>query len=151
MKDEPELPVDFDDYDERGVREGRRSGFSRTYPANIQNLPKAMDPSTRTFYVAGVKFRQDWRKIHKHLLNTDFPTARESLEVKLVGEPSNAFDKYAVKVLMNNEHIGYIPKPINIDVWALRDAGLKPVAKLVEFNPDAETYEMFKVEVSFTK
>lgn len=76
------------------------------------------------------------------------------MKVYLVGEPSNAYDKYAVKVIVKHGeeeyHIGYVPKPINVDIWSLRDAGLKPNALITEYNPEAKTYEMFKVQVTFT-
>ncbi len=111
-----------------------------------------MDPITRTFFVAGVKFRppEDIKSAG------DF--AEHELiakEIKLIGEPRNKFDRYAVKVNMEVAdkvfHIGYVPKPINIDIWALRDAGWKPSARLVEYNAGGPTHEMFKVEVNFTK
>jgi hypothetical protein len=116
-----------------------------------------MDPTTRTFFVAGVKFRPD-KDIdeavsHIRKFRSD---ADGSVPLRLVGEPGNRYDRYAVKVIMDIfdgeiSHIGYVPKPINVDIWALRGGGMKPVAKLVEFNEHAPSYEMFKVEVTFHK
>jgi hypothetical protein len=115
-----------------------------------------MDASTRTFFVAGVQFRpkEDIGHAYNFVahLKANNDDKLPDIPCKLVGEPQNKFDRYAVKVLIHDDfHIGYIPKPINVDVWALRDAGLKPTARLVEFNPDGKTYEMFKVEVTFSK
>lgn len=110
-----------------------------------------MDPTTRTFFVAGVKFRPT-EEIS--LAATKINEAKgdpSAIPVKLVGEPSNKFDRYAVKVFLADVFIGYIPKPINVDIWALKDGGLKPSAELVQYNFNAPTHEMFKVQVSFTK
>lgn len=106
-----------------------------------------MDASTRTFFIAGVKFRPDYRLVQKELDGKDWTT----YPISLIGEPSNQYDKYAVKIMAGGRHIGYVPKPINVDVWALRDLGYKPKATLVEYNPDAMTHEMFKVSVDFVK
>jgi hypothetical protein len=103
-----------------------------------------MDASTRTFFIAGVQHRPDWERF-RHLVFKGLD------ELKLIGEPSNRYDKYAVKVCFQDLHLGYIPKPINVDVWALKDAGMKPTARLLEFDPRAVSYEMFKIQVTFTK
>lgn len=106
-----------------------------------------MDPSTRTFFVAGVKFRPP-----ETIAKAFEPLARGEMGVvKLVGEPSNAHDRYAVKVILNDQHVGYVPKPINIDMWALRDAGMKPNATLLQYNANGPSYELFKIQVTFTK
>lgn len=111
-----------------------------------------LDTSPVEFFVAGVKFRPNdvitlAKGFAEHeLIAKDF---------RLVGEPSNQFDRYAVKIHMEVAdkilHIGYVPKPINVTIWALRDAGYKPDASLAEYNPDAPTHFMFKIRVTFTK
>lgn len=112
-----------------------------------------MDASTRTFFVAGVKFRPDYWSVVKAIKEAQQKSSDPLLdrEVKLVGEPKNPFDRYAVKVLIDGRHVGYVPKPINVDLWALKDSGLKANARLIAFAPDAETYQMFKIEVTFSK
>tara|TARA_R110000868_G_scaffold175238_1_gene412188 strand:+ start:635 stop:970 length:336 start_codon:yes stop_codon:yes gene_type:complete len=98
-----------------------------------------------TFRIAGVQHRpQD--VIHKAI--------REGLDVgvglTLVGEPSNSFDRYAVKVLYKDNFIGYVPKPVNGQIWQVRNSGFKPTSTLIIYNPDAPTYEMFEVKVTFS-
>lgn len=110
-----------------------------------------MDITTRTFFVAGVQYREEWKDVRTGLQYAGFDGSNGQVEVDLKGEPKNKYDQYAVKCFIAGKHIGYIPKPINVDVWALRDAGYKPNARLVEFNPDGHPWEMFKVEVNFTK
>jgi len=113
-----------------------------------------MDASTRTFFVAGVQFRPAPALIAANAYLTK-PDQWHPV-CKLVGEPSNKYDKYAVKVIIIADEapeafIGYIPKPINIDVWALKDLGYKPEAKVIAYSPNSPTYEMFKIQVTFTK
>lgn len=108
------------------------------------------DTTPITFFVAGVQFRPGsvLRTVRDELLGVaDYTT----FPVTLVGEPSNQYDDYAVKVMAGGQHIGYVPKPLNINIWSLRDAGYKPAAKLVGFDASAKTYEMFKIEVTYTK
>lgn len=105
-----------------------------------------MDPSPRTFYIADVQYRPDWRKVAIDLVGRDL----SQQVVRLVGEPSNQYDRYAVKVLVNGTHLGYIPKPMNIDIWALKDLGYKPEAALVKFDGAAAPYDMFQIKVTFT-
>lgn len=106
-------------------------------------------PETLTFYIAGVKFRPDYRIVMKELAESE--THFSEFPLSLVGEPSNEHDPHAVKILAGGRHIGYVPKALAADVWRLRDEGWKPHAKIVGFAPDAETYEMFRVEVTFTR
>lgn len=109
------------------------------------------DAQPVTFYVAGVKFRPESIRtsildelLARHPDCTTFP-------ITLSGEPSNPYDRRAVKVMAGGQHLGYVPKPTNAFIYALRDAGTKPVARLVSYNPCAETHKMFQVEVTFIK
>lgn len=110
-----------------------------------------MDATTRTFFVAGVQYRPDFIRF-RHIIPGDF-------NVTLVGEPKNKFDRYAIKIILVRKndtglgimHIGYVPKPFNVDIWALRDLGYRPEPTLVEYKAEALPYEMFKVQVTFTK
>jgi hypothetical protein len=108
-----------------------------------------MDSSPRTFHVAGVKFRPDYKDVvHEFELKKPlFPYDK----VRLIGEPGNPFDKYAVKVLINGVHIGYVPKPVNIDIWALRDQWFKPTAMMIGYNPGGPTHFLFEIQITFSK
>ncbi len=141
--------VDYDDLDERcaGIAPPRNPPFVKK---PIRTTPD-VNTDTRTFFIAGVQHRPNYERFHNLKLKPD-----DVLE--LVGEPGNKFDRYAVKILYISNHyivgpvlLGYIPKPINIDLWALRDLGYKPTAHLIEFNPDGRPWEMFKVAVDFNK
>lgn len=106
-------------------------------------------PPPITFRIAGVQHRPQ-TDIQQTIRSIVIDSPAITI-VELVGEPSNKFDRSAVKVLLNDTHVGYIPKPLNVTIWNLRTVGWKPIATLVEYNPDAPTYEMFRVEVSFIK
>lgn len=115
----------------------------------------SLDLSPRTFYVAGVQFRPktDIEMVRNGLITCGLGNAPvdsvAAIPVELIGEPSNQYDRYAVKCKIGGTLIGYIPKPINIDVWAIRDAGHKPTARLVGFNPTLPPYQLFQVQVTF--
>lgn len=108
-----------------------------------------MDTSPRTFYVAGVKFRPDPAAL------LELVTKHHIHGCRLVGEPSNQHDKFAVKVLVMHENVlhllGYVPKPINVDLWALRDAGYAFDACLSQISHTAPTHERYQVTVHFAK
>lgn len=110
---------------------------------------EAMNTSPRTFFIAGVQHRPNWqatRDAFAHAAEGSGP-----MELQLVGEPTNPYDRYAVKVMAASQIIGYVPKPINVDFWALHDAGYKSYAKILNFYPDASPWKMYEVEVTFTK
>jgi hypothetical protein len=105
-----------------------------------------MNTSPKLFAVAGVKFRPP----------EDIATAIRKLDsrpaphtVTLTGEPSNKYDCYAVKVSVCGIFIGYVPKPTNIDIWALKGKGYKPTAVLESYNANAQTHNMFFIKVTF--
>jgi hypothetical protein len=115
-----------------------------------------MDTSPRTFAVAGVKFRHqadiyaalcELKRRPSLLLPDAMPTGTTA--IMLIGEPGNAYDRYAVKVMLFGYHIGYVPKPTNIDIWALKTKGYKPIAILDSYNSNAQSHQMFFVKVTF--
>ena len=61
-------------------------------------------------YVTGVAYEGRQKLLKKLYLRYSLG---EKIVVKLEREPDNKFDKYAVKVLFNKKHIGYIPKKIS--------------------------------------
>lgn len=112
-----------------------------------------IDTSPRTFFIAGVKFRPDYMMVLKGLRDSglDRNCTTGVIDVELKGEPKNPHDRYAVKCLIGSTHVGYVPKPINVDIWALHDAGYSAKGRLTQFNPDYMTHQLFQVTVTFTK
>lgn len=109
---------------------------------NAKLIP--MDANTRTFFIAGVQYNTTYRDY--------LPDAKVGDILKLVGEPTNKFDRYAVRIESpKGSVLGHIPKPFNVDTWALKDAGFKPTAILIEVNTAGPSWNMFKVEVTFAK
>ena len=60
------------------------------------------------FRIVGTSFRprEDIQKVHDQLKQ------KVSHNVKLYFEPNNHYDKNAIKVFINDIHIGYIPKEL---------------------------------------
>lgn len=105
-----------------------------------------MDPTKPiTFHVAGVQHRGDDPDALIRA-GVTFPLA-----CSIVGEPKNAYDRYAVKVMVGILHLGYVPKPVNIDVWSLHDAGYKAIGTIINHNPDQPLWRRFEVQVVFEK
>jgi len=65
---------------------------------------------TLTCFIKGVYYRPDNAQDEAFDLN---PYDRVSLRT----EPSNAYDEYAVKVMSNSKHIGYIPSEYSLEVF----------------------------------
>lgn len=123
---------------------------------DFQNISN-MDLTTRTFFIAGVQHRPDHVTTCAHVVKRLAEPMRDQyLVLQLVGEPKNQYDRYAVKIVLPDLQtsgllIGYVPKPINVDIWALRDAGWKPICELISFDPEASYWSMYKIRVSFEK
>lgn len=102
----------------------------------------------RTFYIAGVQFRPQ----------TEIKAAAKEMKVggllKLYPEPSNKFDPNAVKIYSIPDppsdeayFLGYVPKKFSSEVSALLSIGAPVECVIDEVNPEAKTYEMFKVTI----
>ena len=106
-----------------------------------------MDTSPRQFYVAGVQYRDNYQKF------VDLPL-KVGDTIKLVGEPGNEYDKYAIRVhhlSATGVLLGYVPKGVNSDVWALHEFGYRPNAEVVGFYPDKTPWQMIEVRLTFKK
>lgn len=72
-------------------------------------------------YIAGIKYRQLSQDIWEQFnIGDEFILEREN----------NKYDEFAIKVIYNNEHIGYIPKDYSKDVAPKIDDGLNYVCVL---------------------
>lgn len=104
----------------------------------------------RQFFIAGVQFRprQEIRKAAEGM--------KQGFHLGLVPEPTNKFDPNAVKIKYNTEtadgvesiFLGYVPKQFSSEVSALLNIGAPVNCIVDEVNPQAKTYEMFKVTIS---
>ncbi len=105
---------------------------------------------TKQFYVAGVKFRKDWKETIKEL--------NEGEILQLVPEPTNRFDPNAIRIAttIQNEPgppigtmLGYVPAKTGEanEVTALLNAGKVLDVTLIELQPDFEPWKALLVEV----
>jgi len=66
-------------------------------------------------YIAGIKFHPGARERLERL--------SQDAELQLEAEPSNKFDRYAVKILAERFHVGYVPHELSREVSELLAAG----------------------------
>ena len=98
------------------------------------------------FYVAGVKFRKDWKK--------NLVVLEEGWELELVPEPDNRFDPFAVKILNFKEvgdstTLGYVPAKTGeakIVSTALNDGKMLRTT-IIDLSPDFEPWQALKVRI----
>ena len=129
-----------------------------------------------TFRVAGVSYRQD-DILELADKNSDFSMTRREIidagmeneriyqyefdphRVELIPEPSNPYDPNAIKVVIDNVHVGYIKKGSTTRVRNLLNAGGKvtadikggPYKILLYRNEDGkDSYEMEHEEIPFS-
>lgn len=97
---------------------------------------------TMEFFVAGVKFRKDWKENVKEL--------EEGQELHLVPEPTNKFDKNAIKVIdLRGTMLGYVPAKTGeaLLVSSALKKGYVLKATLTELAPDFEPWRALQVKV----
>ena len=72
--------------------------------------------------------------------------AGERLSLEL--EPTNEFDKNAVKIIyQNNDHIGYLPRYYSESVTEYLKEGAKYECGVVEVNKDRNCHECIKIKL----
>lgn len=104
-----------------------------------------IDTSPNIFFVAGVQYRPNWEMVTNNITDED------QKDCKLIGEPGNAFDRYAVKIFLGPHHIGYVPRPINTKLWTAHNAGYRFTTRLIKFNQHTNPWEIYQISVSFTE
>jgi len=97
-----------------------------------------MKPFEATFYVAGVQF---------HKLYDVINLMKEEDPVQLVPEPSNKYDKFAVRVEALDTMFGYIPKSHSQMVSRLIAFGKTLSAKIIKLSPESEPWSALKIEI----
>lgn len=82
-----------------------------------------------TFYTAGTSYRNVDNFVDSigAMSNTEI----ENLSVKLVREPSNKYDEYAVKVLIKGTFCGYAPKSLSREISKAIKSGAVANANVV--------------------
>ena len=106
------------------------------------------------FYVAGVKFRKDWKK-NLEALGEGY--VKELDKLRLTPEPTNRFDPFAVMIstmhgVSGKEEtmLGYVPAKTGeakIVSAALKE-GRSLTATIIEVSPDFEPWTALKVRIT---
>jgi hypothetical protein len=90
------------------------------------------------FYIAGVKH---------HQLHTVIDEIEEGDILQLEPEPTNKYDKHAVKVLFEEVMLGYVPGKISQAVsTVLKTEGIK--CEVIRISPDNMPWNQLMVRVS---
>ena len=90
------------------------------------------------FFVAGVKF---------HKFNTVKDILEEGMAVDLIPEPTNKYDRFAIKIKHNNVMLGYVPKKLSAEVTEVMNSGTELAATIIQLQPDFEPWTALKVGV----
>ena len=96
------------------------------------------------FYVAGVKHHQFYEAAGK---------LKEGMQLDLIREPNNKFDKYAVRILLNDfvdddaYMLGYVPASISKMVSEKIAAGENLVAKIAAISLEKEPWYALRIKV----
>ncbi len=92
----------------------------------------------RTFFIAGAQYHNLPKEINRLKLN-------DLLELKT--EPENKFDPNAVRIMLGDSFLGYVPKKFSSEVTSMLEIGIYLECKVIELNPKGKPWEMCKVMV----
>ena len=98
-----------------------------------------MNKELITLKVAGTKFHEGINEVQ---------LMSDGDELSMVPEPTNIYDKYAVKVLYNDLMLGYIPKIVSQVFSTLVQNGVHLEASITKVNPNAPPHEMVTFTIS---
>ncbi len=107
-------------------------------------FPEDKDEVKRIFYIAGVRY----------YIGCDGEDCKKAIslsigdELKLVPEPTNKFDKYAIKILdIKDNHVGYLPRYYSESLTNYLKYGREYRCTVIEVNKDMKCNECIKVKL----
>jgi hypothetical protein len=71
--------------------------------------------------------------------------------LKLVNEPNNPFDKFAVKIKYQDKQIGYIPRSDNRYLSRMLEQGIELDCEVLSLQPDVDPGQKIQVAVYLIK
>ena len=71
--------------------------------------------------------------------------------LKLIAEPKNPFDEYAVMVKYQDKQIGYIPRSDNRHISRMLVQGIQLDCKIVSIQPEEDPWQKIQVAVYLIK
>lgn len=90
------------------------------------------------FYIAGFRYYEG-------------PVLIERMEpgesLRLVADPGNPYDKFAVEIHYRGRKLGYVPRTDNKHISRLLRQDIPLVCELTEAEPERETWKMARVSV----
>lgn len=96
---------------------------------------------SRRFFIAGVQFRPNAAKVLSEL--------EVGTELELELEPTNKYDPNAIKIMYEDEHVGYVPKKFSAEITAMIEVdGIDCVQCVIsQINPEAKQWGLCEVEI----
>ena len=102
-------------------------------------MNEQIDKTSFDFMVAGVKF---------HQLSSIIDVLEEGDELALVLEPTNPYDKHAVRIERRGIMLGYIPKVLSEQISELHLKSLQQLAcEVLKLEPEKPTHQQLMVRV----
>jgi len=118
---------EYNDFELLSRSEGRSPSDKLEF---ISKIDLSQPYTTKDFFVAGVSHGDICPQSEKCIPDI------ECLKgvISLVPEPDNKYDKYAVKILLNKEKLGYIPAYHSQSVYTAITQGMNVACKITEAN-----------------
>ena len=113
-------------------------GIGTFLAQKIQQTDPVSHHLLNKFYVAGFQYYEGPELIH---------TISEGDVVEMQADTTNSYDKFAVAIRYNDTMIGHVPRSDNKHISRLLQQDVPLVCKVVESNPECETWEMLKVHI----
>lgn len=107
-----------------------------TQPASAQPAPRRL--LLNQFRVAGLAYYAVETVIHQ---------MQPGDALRLVAEPTNRHDEFAVEIWCGDHKLGYVPRSDNRHISRLLQQGATLVSEVWEIDPDATVWEMVRAKV----
>ena len=93
------------------------------------------------FYVAGVQ-HHDLKLVIDELIEENV-----AIELQLKPEPTNKYDKNAIKIMFNSKMLGYVPARLSAQVLAFIAVAECPVCETIKVTPEAKPWNQLLVKI----
>ena len=107
-------------------------------PKTVEKHPNEAAIMIYDEYVAGFRYYKGPKSLDKIQIDD---------EIKLIREPNNKHDEFAVGVHWNDKKLGYIRMDDNIVIANLLDNDIPLFTKISEIQKEAETWELVAISV----
>jgi len=107
------------------------------FPVHAASAPTGRYLMNR-FRIAGLPYYQ---------AKTILRSLRPGMALRLVAEPENPHDEFAVEMFLGEVKLGYVPRSDNRHISRLLRQGATVVAEVTEVAPEGSIWEVIRAEV----